>query len=654
MRTQQDETDRCSGIFPALLLAYIVRAVGKDGARSWLRANGEDPKVLGDPNTWIDNRRFGELVASAAALLGDEPSIGRGIAIEILRWNEMMGEHERFRSLGAPIEVLRRYVHQGSRMNTAYRIELESEDEQSAVIAVRYHEGAVPLRVFCDVHLELYPRLAEIGGAIGAAAHTSCAVRGDDACRFAVRWDATTEVYGDNDASGMVERLQTTARELATADDFETMMSRALDGFQELHVPGVRAAVLIVDDGEKELVRHQGFDNELDVARAIERVRNSDDGRPDELLLFAVPLDSGRGVYGTLAVFFPAGSYVTVQDERFCKAYAGHLAAAIEAKRALRRAQRDRDTATTLLDLARALAAAATRRDAVELIEAAVPVATGCADVAVWLVSQETGRLVRHDLSIDLATLPVGVRDQVKVVAGPTTAVLHRQFSATVGVAAVAPLKAGDEFLGLLSAGWKAADQRPSPTMLLRLQGMADQGALGLQVAGLLERIHHQALHDELTGLPNRTLLGDRAEQALAMARRTGGSIGLLFVDLDRFKAVNDTMGHAAGDAVLQVVATRLRTALRGTDTVARVGGDEFVVLLPAVDQADDAVAIAERLRAELRLPIVIGGRVVDVSCTIGVTIGEGGGDEWDDLLRAADTAMYDGKQHGRDAVCVA
>ena len=653
MGTDEPDVDRCSGTFSALLLAHVVRAAGKDGARQMLRATGENPKVIGDPNEWIENDRLARLADAAGDVLGDRASVGRGIATEIARWNEMMGEHDRFRTLGHPAEVLRRYALQGSRMNTAYAIEIEESDDDHAVIALTYREGSTPMSLFCDLHLQLYVTLAETIGAAAAATHPMCAVRGDDACRFDVRW-SDANVYGANDSSSIVERLQATARDLAAATDDDAMLTQAVEGVRDLTLPAPEAAVLVVDleNGER-LVRHVGFAEEAETQRAIERIVGEDDARPEERVAYAVPLDSGRATYGTLAVFFPPGSYITVQDERMYTAYAQHIAAALEVKRTLAGAQRDRDTATAVLDLARSLSSATSRREAVELIEAAIPITTGCDDVAVWLLDHETRVLARGEQVIGRSTIHAATLHELTVLDGDDASLLHNP-SSDVAVAAVVPLTAGDQLIGVLSAAWRDGTTKPGPTVLGRLQGMADQGALALQVVGLLERIHHQALHDELTGLPNRTLLKDRAEQAILSARRDDSHIGLLFVDLDRFKVINDTLGHATGDAVLRIVADRLRSSVRGSDTVARVGGDEFVVLLPTIHDEDDAVNVAERIRKGLRAPVLIGGRVVDVSCTVGVTVGDTSAGGWDDLLRAADTAMYEGKQDGRDAVRIA
>jgi diguanylate cyclase (GGDEF)-like protein len=164
-----------------------------------------------------------------------------------------------------------------------------------------------------------------------------------------------------------------------------------------------------------------------------------------------------------------------------------------------------------------------------------------------------------------------------------------------------------------------------------------------LERQGALTR--HQALHDALTGLPNRVLLLDRGERAFAAARRTGGSVGLLLLDLDRFKDINDTLGHHQGDALLRGVATRLASSVRETDSIVRLGGDEFAVLLPQLLDPETAIGVAERMLQALRQPFVLDELAVEVDASIGVAVSADHGDDVDILLQRADVAMYVAKQ---------
>jgi len=163
------------------------------------------------------------------------------------------------------------------------------------------------------------------------------------------------------------------------------------------------------------------------------------------------------------------------------------------------------------------------------------------------------------------------------------------------------------------------------------------------------DELTRQATHDALTGLPNRVLIRERLDAALLRSRRNGSNIALLFVDLDGFKLINDTHGHAAGDSLLKEVATRLIEQVRPGDTVARLAGDEFVILCEQVEQPTSMSVLAERLNDSLRLPYDFNALSLFVSASIGIAIGNGSTHSTDDLLRYADTAMYAAKEKGRD-----
>jgi diguanylate cyclase (GGDEF)-like protein/PAS domain S-box-containing protein len=163
------------------------------------------------------------------------------------------------------------------------------------------------------------------------------------------------------------------------------------------------------------------------------------------------------------------------------------------------------------------------------------------------------------------------------------------------------------------------------------------------------EMIEHLAYHDALTDLPNRTLLKDRLTVALAHGRRKGLTPAVLFLDLDEFKVVNDTVGHAEGDRLLQQVAEELTGLLRDGDTVARMGGDEFTLVLPEVACVEDAVEVAARVLQRLRRPWLLHGQEFHVTASIGIAIYPGDGEDAETLLRNADTAMYGAKKKGRD-----
>lgn len=163
------------------------------------------------------------------------------------------------------------------------------------------------------------------------------------------------------------------------------------------------------------------------------------------------------------------------------------------------------------------------------------------------------------------------------------------------------------------------------------------------------QRIWHLAHHDALTGLPNRSLLLDRLDQALTQSARSQHRVAIMFLDLDRFKSINDTLGHHVGDMLLKHVAERLRESVRAVDTVSRLGGDEFVVVLHEIQTTEDAVMVAEKILSTLATAVTIEGHVLYATPSIGISIYPDDGSEAYALMKNADTAMYHAKENGRN-----
>jgi diguanylate cyclase (GGDEF)-like protein/PAS domain S-box-containing protein len=166
------------------------------------------------------------------------------------------------------------------------------------------------------------------------------------------------------------------------------------------------------------------------------------------------------------------------------------------------------------------------------------------------------------------------------------------------------------------------------------------------------DRIRRLAHHDNLTGLPNRNLLNDRMNHALARVKRHGGRMAVLYVDLDKFKPINDTLGHEAGDLVLREVAVRLKSCVRSSDTVARIGGDEFVVVVEEITRGNEASLVAKKIIDQLARPIDYEGHDCQVGASIGVAIFPDDGNSMEDVCKAADIAMYRIKHAGRNGYC--
>lgn len=165
-----------------------------------------------------------------------------------------------------------------------------------------------------------------------------------------------------------------------------------------------------------------------------------------------------------------------------------------------------------------------------------------------------------------------------------------------------------------------------------------------------MERMSYLAQYDFLTGLPNRVLLIERLTQATGMANRNHKEVGVLFLDLDHFKDINDAFGHGVGDHLLQAIGTDIQSCVRATDTVSRYGGDEFVVLLPQIENIQNSILVAEKLLTKFAQPRFVGGHELPVTLSIGISVYPENGGDANTLIQNADAAMYTTKENGRNS----
>ena len=213
------------------------------------------------------------------------------------------------------------------------------------------------------------------------------------------------------------------------------------------------------------------------------------------------------------------------------------------------------------------------------------------------------------------------------------------------------PLHTGSgEVLGVLALFGQVGDRDRNLLETISVEA-AELAQLALEHDRLQRQLSHQAQHDALTGLPNRMLLEDRLEQAIRAARRHDSSLGVCYLDLDRFKQINDTLGHGVGDRYLQTVTRILREGCREIDTLARQGGDEFILLLPDLADAEEGLAVAERILGRLAEPFLLGETKFSAAASVGISLYPQHGDSPMTLLQHADTALYAAKRAGRNQV---
>ena len=213
------------------------------------------------------------------------------------------------------------------------------------------------------------------------------------------------------------------------------------------------------------------------------------------------------------------------------------------------------------------------------------------------------------------------------------------------------PLKSADEIIGVLIIQSNLENTYYSEADRELLEFVSTQIAAAIERKQMIARLQFMALYDQLTQLPNRELLHDRLQKALSSARRNNKQVALLYLDLDKFKQVNDCHGHHNGDLLLQQTAQRILYCVRESDTVARLGGDEFVILLENIESSGSATSVAEKIRQSLNQPFDLDGQRIDVMPSIGIALFPQHGDDEKQLLRHADEAMYSGKKQGGNRV---
>ncbi|MGQ0831964.1 MAG: putative bifunctional diguanylate cyclase/phosphodiesterase [Microthrixaceae bacterium] len=662
-----------AAMLPYCILRYVSRAVGEAQAERIRLEAGETRSMaeLSERGAWSSEASVVAVAAAAAVVTGDV-HIGRRGGEELFREGRETGLTDLFLAEGSVVAALEAVIAVSSRVTTLGLMRITEQTESSVVVEREWQAGATPHATICDFASGYWACVPSLFGAAGYSVELECRGRGDARCVTRVAWvhdpGSAPDVDGANERGRQMfvrfEQLQETAADLVAAKDVSAVLDRVVDrAGHAVLAPRFLVAVRLHDGGEL-AVHHAGF-ADADSARATAVTILSGNASASSLV---VDVASPDRAYGCVAAIYPEGTEANEVDRRLLSAYAGLVVAALEAAVAFEQAHHDRDTARSLLELAGRLAQVATSEEVAARLVDALPAVAGSDTASVWLWEPRE-RLLRltatsdadqpHSvLSLDevpgLAALAENPRP-VLLGAESANGVLKSMLAAaSVRHGIVVPIVARGVFLGLVATGFQrelADDDRAG--ILDRLTGFADQAATALDNARLVEHMRQQSLHDTLTGLPNRTLIEDRADQALALAQRSRRHVGLLFIDLDRFKNINDTLGHQAGDELIRQVSERLRTVVRESDTVARLGGDEFVILLPEVESEATAAELASRVIDAVREPFTVEGHHLFISCSIGVALTSAGGGHYEGLLQQADAAMYQAKDQGRNTVAV-
>ena len=692
MTTQQVDLSRgshISGSSTAVIVRWVRNQLGDDAVREMLVQAGEQRPLdqLEDAAQWSSYLQATALLEAAVRVTG-RPDAARRIGEEMLTQHSGTAVVELLRALGSPEALLRSIAESGSKFSTVFMLTPQVIEAGHAELVGTTPPGVPRHRLLCDFTvgiLSIIPTVFDLSPAV--VTQHECQARGGTRCVYVLSWD-TERVAGlsgaDQRIHGLENQLEAAQMRLnslrATAADVvdATDIDAALDMVTQRAGEAVRATRYLLAvrmPAETRLrVHSSGLSDGAAQALAPELVDGADD--PSRLV---VQVSSAARHYGVLAAMLPDGGRFFAQEREVLATYAGYAASALDTAWALEEARRQNQTSRALLELSRELAEVAAPEQVAQRLATAVPRVVDC-DMTTVLLWDEAAEVLllaasQHlppDVAAELTDQGIGLGDTPKLRTmideleplfldtgeqDPYLRQLLRRCCSTAAV--VVPIVGGGRFHGVVTAGVTSGSARldRSADLLERLEGLANQAAIALTNAQLLSALQHQARHDGVTRLPNRGVLVERTEQALAQGRRSGTDCALLFLDLDGFKLVNDTFGHLAGDELLLQVAQRLQATVRETDTVARLGGDEFAVLLPQLTAAKDAEVAAARVLAALAEPFAVAaapGRAVGIGVSVGISLGRRGRTTSTEMLRTADAAMYTAKANGGNAAVTA
>jgi diguanylate cyclase (GGDEF)-like protein len=448
-------------------------------------------------------------------------------------------------------------------------------------------------------------------------------------------------IKAENLEPDRLRTLERAARDLASGGSLPDVLDRVIAGVADA-VPALRHALAIELPNGGKHSRWRG-DSEAAVEARL-RIRRGDVARHPGADILAVPVASGTRSYGTLVALVPQDAHFSSVDRIMLAAYGHHAAAGIEMTVLLSELREQRETAEMLLEAARALSEQYTVDDVAQSISEAALVLSGTNRSGVALWKSNTGQLRYHGASgwrgglaqkISNFVLTAEESPELRdMLINPAPVLLDRRGSdraksmldyfelkALVAV----PILTSGAFWGMVITHWD--DNVPlclDHAAVQRLSGLAGLASVALHKAQLMEEARWKALHDPLTGLANRTLFEEQLEATLETVAKNSGAVGVFLCDIKRFKRVNDSLGHGAGDEVLRQVAARLRQCVNDDDLVARINGDLFAVLTSSADAADRTDTIIAKIRQTFTEPLSIGGQKLFMDLTIGVATSTG------------------------------
>ncbi len=664
------------------VLLGLVRSTGGEAAVARVLEQAgcsHDATYLQNGDHWISLDEACELFEAGVQETGD-PLFARRVGERTVPQNAGTQVATLMRSLGSPEAVMGVVAQASSKFSTVTEMEAIETAPGRAVITARAREGSTRRRLHCDWATGLLAGTPVLFGLPpGDVEESECQARGDPQCLYTVTWDAEQAATAadpqqrvtalEAQLGPMSERLQSVyaiASDLVSTDDLNTVLQRIVErAATAVRAPGYILAVRTAHDAELQVYSH-GIDNQQ--ARAVLEQRESETGNDESMLV--VDVTSSRRDYGQLIARYPSASRFLPQEKQLLGLYAKHAAAVLDMAVALKESALRHEQVSALLSLSRALAQAGTSAEVAERLAASIPDVVDCDRIGVWLWD-EGERSLRSlatwgrtpELATKMGDMRIAPEDTPHLQSmleeprphffekGTDDLFIHQIMTRLDEVAlTVVPIVSRDAFLGIVTASVSERPERlkADHDLIERLTGVASLAAPAIQNGRLVDKLRHRASHDGLTGLLNRVGFRQHIDTVLEQARPGEGRVGLLFIDLDEFKQVNDTYGHEAGDELLRQAADRLSTIGRDSDEVARLGGDEFAIVLADVRRDDQVRAAERRVRAVFNEPFALEHVLISISASVGGGIWPHDGKTVNDLVRHADAAMYLDKAAGR------
>ncbi len=667
------------------VLLRLVRSQGGDDAVARVLAGAASPHDhlhLENVDNWISHEQACALLEAGIEVTG-EPAFARRVGKEAVGQHAGKGVATLLRSLGSVEAVLQAVAQTAAKLSAASDLDAVEVSPGHAVVRAAARQGFTRHRVNCDWTTGLLAGTPSLFGLPPALVHErECQARGGAQCLYTVTWDAEQAATAADPQQrvtaleaqliAMSERLHSVyaiASDLVSTEDVDTVLRRIVERAADAaRAPAHILAVRRDPDAELQVYSRGLSHGE---AQALAHATLAGEPPPSGSAL-VVDVASSRRFYGQLLAHYPGSIEFLPQERELLGLYAKHAAAVLDMALTLQESAHRHEHLSALLALSQALAKAGTSAEVAERVATATPAVLDCDRMAVWLWDEQarclnfTASWARTDENAGLldgqTIAPEDTPHLRSMLAGPephffemdTHDAFIRQMMIALDVVAlsVIPIVARGAFLGILTAS--VSDQperlRADSELIARLTGVAALAAPAIQNGQLVDQLRHKASHDGLTGLLNRVGFRHLIDAALQKAGSGDGHVGLLFVDLNEFKRVNDLHGHESGDELIRQAADRLSSVCRGEDGVARLGGDEFAIVLAHVTRDEQVHAAERRVRDAFLEPFLVNDITISVGASVGGGVWPDDGKTVKELVRHADAAMYVDKANSRRA----